>query len=92
MILTALAGLYERMAESGEAPPPGFASVAIGAEVEIDSEGRVVRIASRLMPEGKRMVAGKMLVSAAHADIRDRSKPFLGQDGLCSVCHGRGAT
>jgi len=62
MILTALADLYERMAEVGQAPRRGFASVPIGAEVEIDCDGRVLRVASRLMPEGKRMVAGTMNV------------------------------
>ena len=43
-ILAALAGLYDRMEEAGEAPPPGYSSQKIGAEVVLDTAGKVLDI------------------------------------------------
>ncbi len=43
-ILTALATLYERMKAAGDAPPPGYSSEKIGAEVVLDAAGTVLDI------------------------------------------------
>ncbi len=43
-ILTALATLYEKMKEAGEAPPPGYSSEKIGAEVVLDAGGKVLEV------------------------------------------------
>ncbi|GAA0307755.1 type I-C CRISPR-associated protein Cas8c/Csd1 [Rhodovulum strictum] len=60
MILTALASLYERMAEKGEAPKRGYSSERIGGEVVIDRQGHLVAINPKFVADGNRLVAAKM--------------------------------
>ncbi|WP_366552757.1 type I-C CRISPR-associated protein Cas8c/Csd1 [Aquibaculum sediminis] len=66
-ILTALATLYERMAGQGEAPRLGFSIERIGGEVVIDADGRVLKIASMLVPDekGRNMLPRSLAVPAA---------------------------
>jgi CRISPR-associated protein Csd1 len=64
-ILTALAGLYERMAEVGEAPALGYSKEKIGAELVIDAEGQLIAWHSLLTQDGKRMVPENLSVPAA---------------------------
>ena len=71
-VLTALASLYERMAEVGEAPKRGFSTEKIGGEVVIDGEGRFVGINPKLVPDGKQMVAAQMPVPYPPPDRRGK--------------------
>lgn len=66
-ILTTLATLYERMAEQGQAPRPGYSIEKIGGEVVIDGDGQVVKIASLLVPDdkGRKMLPRPLAVPAA---------------------------
>lgn len=64
-ILSALASLYDRMADAGEAPRRGYSTEKIGAEVVIDRDGALVAINPKLVPDGKRMVAAQIAVPAA---------------------------
>ncbi len=64
-ILSALATLYDRMAKAGEAPHKGFSTERIGAEVVIDTAGRLVAINPKLVPDRRRMVAAPIGVPAA---------------------------
>ena len=43
-ILTELAGLYDRLAEAGEAPPSGFSRVRVGFELIFSSDGAPVAL------------------------------------------------
>lgn len=64
-ILSALAGLYERMARAGDAPRRGYSTERIGGEVVIDRDGNLVAINPKLVAEGKRTVAAPLAVPAA---------------------------
>lgn len=64
-ILSALARLYDRMAQAGEAPRRGYSSERIGGEVVIDRDGNLVAINPKLVTEGKRTVAAPLDVPAA---------------------------
>ncbi|RWR14217.1 type I-C CRISPR-associated protein Cas8c/Csd1 [Paenirhodobacter populi] len=64
-ILSALAGLYERMAQAGDAPRRGYSTERIGGEVVIDRDGNLVAINPKLVAEGKRTVAAPLAVPAA---------------------------
>ncbi|MBK0398488.1 type I-C CRISPR-associated protein Cas8c/Csd1 [Limibaculum sp. M0105] len=64
-ILTALASLYDRLADAGEAPRPRYSVEKIGAEVVLDEEGNVIRIAPKLVTEGTRRIAASLSVPAA---------------------------
>lgn len=64
-ILTDLASLYERMAQAGEAPRRGFSVEKIGGEVVIAADGSLVRIASKLVQDGKKSVPANLAVPAA---------------------------
>ena len=66
-ILTTLATLYERMAEQGQAPRPGYSIEKIGGEVVIDGDGQMVKIASLLVPDdkGRKMLPRPLAVPAA---------------------------
>ncbi|ATG47904.1 type I-C CRISPR-associated protein Cas8c/Csd1 [Celeribacter ethanolicus] len=64
-ILSALAALYERMEEAGEAPAPGYSTEKIGAELVIDAEGQLIAWHSLMTQDGKRMVPENLSVPAA---------------------------
>lgn len=64
-VLSALASLYQRMADDGQAPQRGYSREKIGAEVVIDREGNLIEIVSRLVPDGRRMVPALIDVPAA---------------------------
>ncbi len=64
-ILTALATLYERMKEAGEAPPPGYSSEKIGAEVVLDAAGKVLEIRRQGSADGKNWMPKTLPVPAA---------------------------
>ncbi|MCR8547610.1 type I-C CRISPR-associated protein Cas8c/Csd1 [Salipiger sp. P9] len=64
-ILSSLAALYERMAEAGEAPAPGYSDEKIGAELVLSADGKLIACHSLLTPEGKRMVPETLSVPAA---------------------------
>ena len=64
-ILSALARLYDRMAQAGEAPRRGYSSERIGGEVVIDRDGNLVAINPKIVTEGKRTVAAPLAVPAA---------------------------
>jgi CRISPR-associated protein Csd1 len=53
-ILGALTKLYDRMAESGEAPRPGWSTEQISFVLVIDEHGRVLRVADRRVLSGKK--------------------------------------
>ena len=76
-ILTALATLYDRMAEAGEAPMPGFSTERISGEVVLDGGGDVVGVNSMLVPDGKRMVSRLLDVPAAVKRAANISPNFL---------------
>ena len=50
-ILGALAGLYESMQASGDAPPPGYSMEKIGGEVVLDRGGNVLAIRDLRVPD-----------------------------------------
>ena len=52
-ILSALADLYERMEEAGEAPPLGYSIEKIGGEVVLDAGGKVLAIRRLGAPDDK---------------------------------------
>ena len=64
-ILTALATLYDRMAEAGEAPMAGYSVEKIGGEVVLDLDGHVVEINSTIASQGNRLVRKLLHVPAA---------------------------
>lgn len=64
-ILTALAGLYGRLAEAGEAPRQGYSTEKIGGEVVINLEGQLIAINPKLVPDGKKLVPAKIDVPAS---------------------------
>lgn len=64
-VLSALAGLYDRMAEEGTAPLGGYSTEKIGGEIVIDHDGFLVEIVPRLVAQGKKMVPVHMDVPAA---------------------------
>jgi len=64
-ILTALASLYDRMADKGEAPRRGYSTEKIGAEVVFDRDGALVAIRPRLKVDGKKLVPTRLDVPAA---------------------------
>lgn len=55
-MLAALANLYDRMADAGEAPPPGYSQEKISFEIVLDATGKVVRFADQRRPEGNKML------------------------------------
>jgi len=64
-ILTALAGLYDRMAAAGVAPRRGYSTEKIGGEVVIGADGRLIEVNPLLTADGKRMVPRQLDVPAA---------------------------
>lgn len=57
--LAALAAYYDRLAARGEAPPPGYAPVLIGAEIVLSSQGEPIAFAPLGDPSAKR--PGRMI-------------------------------
>ena len=64
-ILTELARLYERMADQGEAPRPGFSVEKISFSVVLNGEGQVVRLADKRSKAGRKPAPVPMAVPAA---------------------------
>ena len=64
-ILTALATLYERMKEAGDAPPLGYSSEKIGAEVVLDAAGNVLDIRRQGSADGNKWRPKILSVPAA---------------------------
>ncbi len=64
-ILQALSGYYQRMADRGEAEPPGFSREKIGFAVVIDMDGDPVGVDDLRDRDGKRAVASSRDVPAA---------------------------
>lgn len=64
-ILAELARLYERMAEAGEAPRPGFSTEKIGFSIEIDADGALLALRDKRSKSGKKPRPVPMAVPAA---------------------------
>lgn len=71
-ILTALAGLYERMAAAGDVPGPGYSIERIGGEVVIDAKGGLVAITPRWAPDDSIKTVDPMHVPTPPLNRRGR--------------------
>jgi CRISPR-associated protein Csd1 len=63
-ILTALSRLYDRMAENGEAPRPGYATEKISFALVLDADGTPMRLADKRSHAGKKPAPVPMSVPA----------------------------
>lgn len=70
-VLQALAGYYDRMAERGEAEPPGYSREKISYAILLDLDGRVVDVHDLREMSGKKMVPAMKAVPAATKRTRD---------------------
>lgn len=64
-ILSALARLYDRMQDAGDAPRPGYSSEKISFAMVIDKEGNPLRLADKRSHAGKKPEARVMAVPEA---------------------------
>jgi len=69
-ILTALSRLYDRMAENGEAPRPGYSNRNISFALVLDADGRPLRLADKRSQAGKKPAPVPMSVPAPPMDRR----------------------
>ncbi|MGP9792039.1 type I-C CRISPR-associated protein Cas8c/Csd1 [Roseinatronobacter sp. NSM] len=65
-ILASLARLYDRMAEKGEAPRPGFSIENISFAVVLDTDGTPLRLADKRSHAGKKPAPVPMAVPAGN--------------------------
>ena len=63
-ILTALSRLYDRMAENGEAPRPGYSTEKISFALVLDADGTPLRLADKRSHAGKKPAPVAMSVPA----------------------------
>ena len=63
-ILTALSRLYDRMAENGEAPRPGYSTEKISFALVLDDDGTPLRLADKRSHAGKKPAPVPMSVPA----------------------------
>lgn len=63
-ILTALSRLYDRMAENGEAPRPGYSTEKISFSLVLDADGTPLRLADKRSHAGKKPAPVAMSVPA----------------------------
>ncbi|PZX44643.1 CRISPR-associated protein Csd1 [Roseinatronobacter thiooxidans] len=69
-ILASLARLYDRMAEKGEAPRPGFSTENISFAVVLDTDGTPLRLADKRSLAGKKPAPVPMAVPEPPKDRR----------------------
>lgn len=65
-VLAALARLYDRMAEKGEAPLPGFSTEKISFALVLDADGTPLRLADKRSHAGKKPAPVPMAVPAGN--------------------------
>ena len=95
-ILAALATLYDRMKEASEVPPPGYSNEKIGAEVVLDTDGKVLDIRRQGSPNDKNKWIAKTLAVPAAVKRTAGIKPNMLWDktayvlGLTALKDGNG--
>ena len=82
-VLTELAILYDRLADTGEAPGPGFSMERIGFELIFRSNGEPVALEPLAGDDPKRPGRRMSVPAAVNRKFRYQIESIVGQDGLC---------